>query len=71
MLIIFLTNHMFALFQLCLTIQYVMENKKPKLTEIFDLSFKQMVGVCVHLSVEKNVRTKDWRDLAEYLGEFL
>lgn len=53
---------------LCLTIQYIMEDKKPKLTEIFDLSFKQMVGVCVHLSVEQNVGAKDWRYLAEYLG---
>ncbi|KAJ8318547.1 hypothetical protein KUTeg_003638 [Tegillarca granosa] len=52
---------------LCLTIQYIMEDKKPKLTEIFDLSFKQMVGVCVHLSVEQNVGAKDWRYLAEYL----
>jgi hypothetical protein len=62
---------LYGFFQLCLTVQLMMERKSPKISDDLDLSWSQVLAVIIHLSLDQQPAClrKDWRDFAEMLGK--
>jgi hypothetical protein len=59
----------FFWFQLCLTIQSVMEGRMPKMWDILSISHSQYLELSMKLDLKGTaLRARDWTEFAEWIG---